>query len=91
VQGNIYTLRESVGVLPTLASLGSMGSGLLYLVAYLTEPHGELTAITFEYGRTFALTAGLMNLVLVLDAIEISEGRKKYEKEDYVESVEDRD
>jgi hypothetical protein len=31
---------------------------------------------TYEYGSTFLLTAGLMNLLLILDAFDIASGRK---------------
>jgi len=37
---------------------------------------GDPASATFEYGTTYLLTAGLMNLLLVLDAIEIALGRK---------------
>jgi len=31
----------------------------------------------FEYGTAFLLTAGLMNLLLVMDAWDIARGRKE--------------
>jgi uncharacterized protein DUF6677 len=31
---------------------------------------------TYEYGSTFLLTAGLMNILLILDAFDIASGRK---------------
>ena len=31
---------------------------------------------TYEYGGTFLLTAGLMNILLILDAFDIASGRK---------------
>jgi hypothetical protein len=31
---------------------------------------------TYEYGSTFLLTAGLMNILLILDAFDIAAGRK---------------
>jgi TM2 domain-containing membrane protein YozV len=31
---------------------------------------------TYEYGSTFLLTAGLMNMLLILDAFDIATGRK---------------
>src|SRR5512141_981722 len=46
---------------PTLQALLQ----LLHLTAL--GLHGDVTSITFEYGTTFTLTAGLMNLLLVLD------------------------
>ena len=78
IDGTLYTLAESRGsTLKTLASVGSMGSGALYFLANMRGPHGSVTSLTFEYGTTFTLTAGLMNLLLVLDCFDISMGRKK--------------
>ena len=77
IDGNLYTLRESGGaMLKMLASLGSMGAGLPYFIARSIGDHGDITSITYEYGTTFTLTAGLMNLLLVLDCFDIAEGRK---------------
>lgn len=73
VGGGLYILAESRhSTLATLASIGSMGSGALYLLARLTGPHGEIAAHTFEYGRMFTLSAGLMNLLLVLDCYDLA-------------------
>lgn len=78
IDGNLYTLRESGrALLKMLASLGSMGAGLMYFLARFLGAHGDVTSMTYEYGTTFTLTAGLMNLLLVLDCYDISEGRKK--------------
>ena len=60
-----------------LATIGSMGAGLLYLFGRMIGPPGDITSLTFEYGTTFTLTAGLMNLLLVLDSFDIAEGRKE--------------
>lgn len=73
VDGSMFTLSESRGeLLLRLASLGSMGSGALYFLGMRFGPHGDITKPMFEYGRTFALTAGLMNLLLVLDCWDIA-------------------
>lgn len=78
VDGGLYSLAESHGnMLRTLASLGSMGSGLLYVAGRAMGAEGVVTAATFEYGTTFTLTAGLMNLLLVLDCWDIGRGRKR--------------
>src|SRR5687767_13623974 len=78
IDGNLYTLRESGrAILRILASLGSMGAGVMYFIARSLGPHGDVTSITYEYGTTFTLTAGLMNLLLVLDCFDIAEERKK--------------
>lgn len=77
VDGGIYTFAESKGaLLRMLATLGSMGSGIVYFIANATGPHGNVTSPTFEYGTTFTLTAGLMNLLLVVDCFDIGEGKK---------------
>ena len=78
IDGNLYTLAESGrALLRVLASLGSMGAGIIYFVARSMGPHGDVTSMTYEYGTTFTLTAGLMNLLLVLDCFDIAGGRKK--------------
>ncbi len=78
IDGDLYTLNRSGGaLLRLLASLGSMGAGLLYFVAAAIGAHGDVTSITYEHGTAFTITAGLMNLLLVLDAFDISEGRKE--------------
>jgi TM2 domain-containing membrane protein YozV len=81
IDGTLYTLQESGGsLLKILASFGTMGSGVLYFVARALGPHGDVRSITFEYGTTFMLTAGLMNLLLVLDCFDLAEGRKGAEE-----------
>lgn len=78
IDGSLYTLRDSGGaLLKILASLGSMGAGALYFIARAMGIHGDVTSLTYEYGTTFTLTAGLMNLLLVLDCFDIAEGRKE--------------
>jgi len=78
IDGDLYTLNRSGGaLLRLLASLGSMGAGLLYFVAAAIGAHGDVTSITYEHGTAFTITAGLMNLLLVLDVFDISEGRKE--------------
>jgi len=37
----------------------------------------RILAVTHEYGTTFILTAGLMNILLILDAFDIGIGRKR--------------
>ena len=78
IDGSLYTIQQSGGaLLKILASFGSLGAGALYFIAAATGPHGDVTSITYEYGTTFMLTAGLMNLLLVLDCFDIASGRKQ--------------
>lgn len=65
------------GLIGSLVTLASMGVGLPYWVLRLTDYQGETLALGFEYGKAFIATAGLMNLLLVLDAWDIACGRKE--------------
>lgn len=75
IHGKVYT-PERGRPLTLLASVGSMGVGIPYFIARSLRPFGEVLSITFEHGTAFTLTAGLMNLLLVLDAFDIAERRK---------------
>ena len=78
VDGDLYTLAQSGGsLLRLLAALGSMGSGVMYFIGAAMGAHGDVTSITYEHGTAFTITAGLMNLLLMLDAFDIAEGRKE--------------
>lgn len=78
VDGDLYAVTRTGGsLLRLLASLGSMGAGLLYWIADFKGVTGDITSITYEHGTAFVITAGLMNLLLVLDAFDIAEGRKQ--------------
>lgn len=76
IEGKLYTM-EAGKPLTFLATLASMGAGLPYVIARTLGPFGNVMSMTYEYGTAFGLTAGLMNLLLVLDAYDIAEGRKE--------------
>lgn len=75
LHGKLYTFEQG-WPLPFFATLGSMGAGIPYFVARLLSPFRDYMSVTYEYGTVFTLTAGLMNLLLVLDVFDIGEGRK---------------
>ncbi len=65
------------GPLTFLASLVSIGLGVpAFVLRFLLDYRGDITAAGYEYGTTFLLTAGLMNLLLVLDAWDVGRGVK---------------
>jgi TM2 domain-containing membrane protein YozV len=70
---------ESGAPLTYLATFASLGAGLLNIGARLLveSPRGSVLSVTYEYGCTFLRTAGLMNLLLMLDAFDIASGRKE--------------
>ena len=78
IDGDLYAVTRTGGsLLRLLAAFGSMGAGLLYWIADFRGVTGDITSITYEHGTAFIITAGLMNLLLVLDAFDIAEGRKQ--------------
>ena len=76
LEGNLYRMTPGQP-LTYLATLGSMGMGLPYFILrWGTGYQGSVTAVGYEYGTAFLLTAGLMNLLLLLDVWDIARGRK---------------
>ncbi|HVN76713.1 MAG TPA: DUF6677 family protein [Thermoanaerobaculaceae bacterium] len=62
-----------------LATIASLGNGLLFFVARAVGlGQGVVTAAAYEFGNTFLLTAGMMNLLLVLDTHDIATGKKDW-------------
>jgi hypothetical protein len=63
--------------LSILATLGCMGLGLPYFaLRWGMDYQGDILSSSYEYGSAFLLTAGVMNLLLVIDAWDIANGRK---------------
>ncbi len=65
--------------LAILFSLAQMGIGAPYLLArtagYGLDP-SLVKAPSFEYGNTFTAVAGLLNILVMLDAFDTARGRK---------------
>ena len=76
LEGNLY--RPVAGQpLSVLATLGAMGMGAPYFVLrHVLAYDGDATAAGYEYGTAFLLSAGLMNLLLVLDVWDLARRRK---------------
>ncbi|MEO6192870.1 MAG: DUF6677 family protein [Thermoanaerobaculia bacterium] len=77
LEGHLY---QVVGGQPLtmLATFASMGMGFLYfLLRYALHYQGNIMGAGYEYGTAFLLTAGLMNLLLVLDVWDIVRGKKE--------------
>jgi len=74
--GNLYRILPNQP-LTILATLGSMGVGSPYFILrFIFGYQGNVIAPGYEYGSAFILTAGLMNLLVILDAWDIARGRK---------------
>ena len=76
LNGNLY--RPVPGQpLSFFATLGCMGMGAPYFLArWVFGYAGDLEGAGYEYGSAFILTAGLMNLLLILDVLDIARGMK---------------
>ena len=76
LSGKDQGLSALIQLLPMSANVGS---GLLYVVCWLTNTGFAENAqrMTYEYGNTFLLVAGLLNYLATLDAFDIAAGRKE--------------
>jgi hypothetical protein len=60
-----------------LAAVADLGVGLWYVAAKLAGcGGGQVVAVTYEYGNTFLIVAGLLNFLVMLDVFDIGLGRK---------------
>ena len=59
--------------------IANVGVGLPYFVCWIANAgfaeHAQI--VTYEYGNTFLLVAGLLNYLVMLDAFDIAAGRKR--------------
>ena len=63
--------------LVALAAFANAGLGLPWIAGRaLGLGNGIVTAVTYEYGNTFLIVAGLLNFLVMLDAYDIGAGRK---------------
>lgn len=63
--------------LVALAALADLGTGLPYfMAAALGYGGGDVRMVTYEYGNAFLIVAGLLNVLVVIDAYDVALGRK---------------
>ena len=76
LHGKVYRPEEGEP-LTYLAAVGAAGVGLPYVAAHaLGMGFGDIRTQGYEYGNTFTLVAGLLNLLIVLDAYDVASGRR---------------
>lgn len=80
--GNLQDITNGTeGLLPRVFGAFNLGTGVLYLGSWLSGTgFGEAEdarRISFEYGNTFLMVAGLLNYLIAFDAFDIRVGRKK--------------
>jgi hypothetical protein len=60
-----------------LAALADLGIGASYFIASaLGYGGGDVRAVTYEYGNAFIIVAGLLNMLVMIDAYDVAMGRK---------------
>ena len=61
-----------------LAALAQWASGLPRLIAaILGGGRGDVVSVTYEYGNTFLIVGGLLNMLVVQDALDYARGVKQ--------------
>jgi hypothetical protein len=60
-----------------LAAIANLGMGIPYFIAgALDFGTGVVTAASYEYGNTFLIVSGLLNMLVAIDAYDVRLGRK---------------
>ena len=76
LEGRLFPFEPSQPLV-ALAAIADVGIGIPYFIARsLGYGAGRVVAVTYEYGNAFLIVAGLMNLLVVIDAFDIASGRK---------------
>jgi hypothetical protein len=76
LDGRLFPFQPSQPLVALMA-FANAGNGLLYFIASLLGlGKGVVTSVTYDYGNTFLIVAGLLNMLVVLDAYDIALGRK---------------
>lgn len=76
VRGRLFPFDFS-DPLVCLAALADLSVGVPYFIASAFGfGAGDVRAVTYEYGNAFLIVAGLLNLLVVIDAYDVAVGRK---------------
>jgi hypothetical protein len=60
-----------------LAAIANLGMGIPYFIAKgLALGEGVVTAASYEYGNTYLIVSGLLNMLVAVDAFDVRLGRK---------------
>ena len=76
LRGNVFT-AQGADAFDMLGFLADVGSGVFYVVARFIETAGpDVSRAGGDYGTRLFATAGVLNLLCVIEAHEIARGRK---------------
>ena len=77
LRGRIFTSGNG-DLFDLLGYLADLGAGAFYVVARTVENGGaDVSVASGDYGTRFFATAGVLNLLCVLDAYQIATGKKE--------------
>lgn len=77
LQGRLFN-PEFGDFFSALKFIADAGSGLLYWIPWLRGlGTGDPTAYTYDYANVFIYVAGLLNMLVIIDAFDIALGRKR--------------
>ncbi len=77
MQGQLYQLNQLGDLLSYLGWIGDLCAGSLYMIARLAGAGaGNAFTVWGNYGTTFLISAGLMNILAAADVRDIALGRK---------------
>jgi Family of unknown function (DUF6677) len=76
LKGRLFPF-DSSEPLVFLAAVANLAMGVPYFLACaIGFDKGQVAAVTFEYANAFLIVAGLLNMLVVLDACDTALGRK---------------
>jgi hypothetical protein len=76
LEGRLFPFQFSEPLVG-LAAVANLGMGAVYFAASaLQMGQGVVTAASYEYGNAFLIVAGLLNMLVVIDAYDVRLGRK---------------
>jgi len=76
MEGRLFSLER--GFFGLLRFVADAAVGLPYIAGkVLGWGSGNIRSSGYEYGNTYLFTAGLINMLLILDTFDISQGKKE--------------
>ena len=77
MDGKFYDTKQ-MHPLMILGFIGDLGSGLFFfIIKWLGWGKGNIEAVTYHYGTTYMVSAGLLNYLVALNAFDIARGKRK--------------
>ncbi len=77
LQGRLFS-PDFTDLFSILKFVADAGSGLLYWLAWLRGlGAGEPSAYAYDFGNIYIYVAGLLNMLVIVDAFDIGMGRKR--------------